>query len=1294
MKKKIFAWALALMLVLQYFNYTGVLRQAEAAPGEGFEITGMQFGYQAESNQEGDLIAQIGKQLDDMGYELDYPEILPAFRVDPDKLNFVKYTWKLNEGHSFVGGQTYKFHLPEQLRLTNPVVNSSLGGAGTFSATTDGEVTVTFSENVNDGEEFVGYMRFWSYLDKTALNNETSFQFETKISEPITIHLAPKVSSSMTKTGSPNPDYNPASIDWTIDVNLDLLDLDNATVTDPIPGGLEYTADSLEIYKLNVNLDGTVIQEEGNIASQFTVTSASSNLVINLGKITDAYRIKFNTTITDFSPDNREFENTATLSASSANGEINRTASDEVSTVRGDLLHKTGTYSRANHTITWTIRYNFGEEKIDNAKIIDLFDNKYALGDVKVFEVANLSSAQKGAQLPNGYSVSEDLTELPEGINGTGKNGFILTFDDSINKAYIIEYTTEPAIFIDTDGDVNNTVYSQGQQYTSNAVRYLQKFYNKSHSVNYKDKVIDWTVTLNQDYYDITDVTFKDTLPSGTRLVENSLKVNKTSKDNTREAITPAVTTEGNGFTINLEPGEFKYVITYSTEYDYEPDNYEFLKSNYRNKGVVNWTYVETSDSKLKEFDSTFTPDHRVINNGYKQNGIYNPVTKEITWTIVANYNQKNLTNVLITDELQSTQNLLLSKINVYEAEVLPTGEVSKGDLLNLGTDYSSTSSTKKLEISFTTLDKPVVIEFTTSLDNEYINDAIVKNVASLSSNLDGEKNLNEATVPIPKAGEYIGKSFVKNPTNPYEIKWILNINFAQSTVEQAKVIDTPSNNLILKKDYILYNTTVAEDGTIEKNQNSIVSEEDYRIVDLPDGSFELQFLKTIKSPYVLEYTTVVDAEEGNVVPVSNTAKFEGLNFETRTLSEPISTSIDLSGADGDSINAPKGDLKVVKFDANNSNAATNKLAGAVFELYRESNYHPGAEPLSTKITDDSGEIVFDKLRYGKYVLKETQAPTNYVIVESEIPVIIDSDGVITIEVSNERETGDLEVTKVEQGNPSKLLPGAEFILYNNNKSAEIGRVTTGTDEADAATFGKAILDDLPFGTYVLKEVKAPAGYTIIGNGEQTIEIKPNEKTTVTVENRKFTYIPPIILPTPTPTPEPSEEPGETQEPGETNEPGETTSPTPTPTPGPSTTPAPTESAKPTTPPQKEKTTEETPVDGEVEVPENSEPKIGTPPSNGNVTITPDGKWTYVPNPGFVGTDRFSIVIINENGEEEEVWVDVEVDHVPRGGTDLTPDVDKLPKTGENSSLPLYLLGIALIGGGIALRFVKRNKKA
>lgn len=125
---------------------------------------------------------------------------------------------------------------------------------------------------------------------------------------------------------------------------------------------------------------------------------------------------------------------------------------------------------------------------------------------------------------------------------------------------------------------------------------------------------------------------------------------------------------------------------------------------------------------------------------------------------------------------------------------------------------------------------------------------------------------------------------------------------------------------------------------------------------------------------------------------------------------------------------------------------------------------------------------------------------------------------------------------------------------------------------------------------------------------------------------------------------------------------------------------------------------EEVPIEGEI--PLGGVPEIGDQPEHGTVVLTPDGKWRYTPDPGFVGKDSFTIIVTDEDGNEEEVLIEVAVEEVPKGtvtepangGGGIDPGLPAtLPKTGEASTLPNYLIGGGLVLLG--LYFARRMKR-
>ena len=94
---------------------------------------------------------------------------------------------------------------------------------------------------------------------------------------------------------------------------------------------------------------------------------------------------------------------------------------------------------------------------------------------------------------------------------------------------------------------------------------------------------------------------------------------------------------------------------------------------------------------------------------------------------------------------------------------------------------------------------------------------------------------------------------------------------------------------------------------------------------------------------------------------------------------------------------------------------------------------------------------------------------------------------------------GSFELTKKDADDSSKLLAGAKFSL--TGKSVTYAETIKETNSNGVATW-----DDLPAGTYTLKEVSAPAGYDITFTATD-VTIVAGEKKTVTATDKAYAYI-------------------------------------------------------------------------------------------------------------------------------------------------------------------------------------------
>ena len=154
---------------------------------------------------------------------------------------------------------------------------------------------------------------------------------------------------------------------------------------------------------------------------------------------------------------------------------------------------------------------------------------------------------------------------------------------------------------------------------------------------------------------------------------------------------------------------------------------------------------------------------------------------------------------------------------------------------------------------------------------------------------------------------------------------------------------------------------------------------------------------------------------------------------------------------------------------------ATGKgISGAVFLLY-DGNHNPIGE----YVTDQDGYIYADEgLADGRYYLREIKSAPGYVL-DPELKTIYVRYGSTTeIEWSNTAECGQIQIIKksaddnATNGLPAgTLLEGAVFEIYD-----KAGNVV---DTIKSDRNGRAVSKTLPLSRYTVREIKAPANYSI-----------------------------------------------------------------------------------------------------------------------------------------------------------------------------------------------------------------------
>lgn len=181
-----------------------------------------------------------------------------------------------------------------------------------------------------------------------------------------------------------------------------------------------------------------------------------------------------------------------------------------------------------------------------------------------------------------------------------------------------------------------------------------------------------------------------------------------------------------------------------------------------------------------------------------------------------------------------------------------------------------------------------------------------------------------------------------------------------------------------------------------------------------------------------------------------------------------------------------KGNIALTKVD---EDYPDNKLSGAVFEVYSDTNGDGKLDNDDTLLGEmkelDGGVYQMSELRYGKYLVKETKAPTGFVLDEDVYAVSIEENGkTYTVENKagvgfiNAAQKGSLKIVKTSSDGK---VEGFSFRVTGVDYDQ-----TFKTDKN-----GEIVIEGLRIGDYTVSEVsdKASAGYILPADKQVTVKV-------------------------------------------------------------------------------------------------------------------------------------------------------------------------------------------------------------
>ena len=290
----------------------------------------------------------------------------------------------------------------------------------------------------------------------------------------------------------------------------------------------------------------------------------------------------------------------------------------------------------------------------------------------------------------------------------------------------------------------------------------------------------------------------------------------------------------------------------------------------------------------------------------------------------------------------------------------------------------------------------------------------------------------------------------------------IKNISFGLYAKEDV----VSSSGTVIPADGLIEIITLDENGAATAN------------TDLPFGSYYIKEIATDEH-YILSDTQY-----------PFTFEYAGQNTET----------VEIKVNDGKPIENKLiyGSVSGKKIDENGET-----LSGALIGIFKAGETEFTKEhAIMTATSEKDGSFSFAKVPYGKWIVREIEAPEGFVLDDTSYEVNIgENEQIIEVKITDEYIHGNIELTKVDADYPDNKLTGATFEVYrdvNGDGKLDDGDELIGNLEETAT--GIYEMKELLYGKYLVRETKAPEGF-VLDKGVYSVFIEKDE-TTYKVENK------------------------------------------------------------------------------------------------------------------------------------------------------------------------------------------------
>lgn len=841
--------------------------------------------------------------------------------------------------------------------------------------------------------------------------------------------VVPEVEASIEKSGEYNKETNETTWKITVDSGDSSLTVTDVIVKDILGTNQTFVTGStqpIEYEPVLNSIDNTCLFDLSDVtgATSFTYKTTPTNSAFST--------VEGNTTTVD------------NLAELYYEGEADRKDFAEAGiNITTDWIKKSGTArtENGNTYIDWTIDLNNNYRTIPKDTIIS--------DTLPTYLILDASSVKRNGSLPAdlGDSVNSSSGSLSYefGADTTGKQ--TITFTTQVDGAYYqqqaVKSFTNSAIIT-----VDGVAYKDKSQGVGVSTNLLNKY---GDSYNASTGSITWRLNVNENGQDFSDAIITDSIGTGLQFDETYGILNDSGVLFERVDTLDKLKSKENQFyyqygELQIYLGDLDatdkpilYFQTTVTDPNVFANN---ITTSYSNSAILTGTGITDSDSTGSQ-----TVKSQVIS---KENTGYDYLTRLLSWKITVNQNNMTLPDAIITDTIGDGQTFVLDSIKVDGVKLSESQFTVNNNqvIINLGQITSTAVITFQTEV--TDLDVFLDTNGNVTFDN----------TAKLNSGITGAPTVSVSANKVVNnkaLSKGILTEYVKE--NGY-IEWEVYANSNQAPLKGAVLNDVLQEGLELDAESVaLYKWN--QDATGNMSIGELVSYDKYTftydydtrnfLLNLPDGN----------QGYYLKFKTDV-LKPGKY---SNSISFGGAYTGTDSdASSYYVTNSDLSAG----VSGVNGSVKVHKTNDEGQTITT----GAEFELLDSKH-----NVIKTLTTDENGDLTFDKLKLRTYYVREKTAPLGYEKSDQEYIVTLSATSAETrnqtLTIANSLLTGNIFLKKVNEDGEG--LAGGTFSIYE----ASDVLFETPLDTVMSKEEGVISFQGLKEGSYVIKEVKAPAGYNL-----------------------------------------------------------------------------------------------------------------------------------------------------------------------------------------------------------------------